>query len=128
MPFTFAHPAIVLPLRKSRYFHFPALLIGSMAPDFEYFFRMQAFSKYSHTLFGMFYVDVPLVIWLWFLYVYVVERPLLPSISFQNSSTVRSPTIYGLSSFLCGLFVLSLARHHQSSCLGCFYAQRGVCS
>lgn len=76
MPFTFAHPAIVLPLRHSRYFHFPALVAGSMAPDFEYFFRMQAFSTYSHTLLGIFVFDLPLVMALCLLFRHVVEAPL----------------------------------------------------
>ncbi|KQL44489.1 hypothetical protein AN963_24125 [Brevibacillus choshinensis] len=80
MPFTFAHPAIVLPLRQHHYFHFPALLIGSMAPDYEYFFRMQAYSTYSHTIVGVFYFDIPLVIMLWLLYTHVVKRPLLHSL------------------------------------------------
>ncbi|MDF2679050.1 MAG: hypothetical protein K0R47_240 [Brevibacillus sp.] len=74
MPFTFAHPAIVLPLRESRSFHFPALIIGSMAPDFEYFFRMQAYSAYSHTILGVFYMDVPLVIGLWLLFARVATK------------------------------------------------------
>ncbi|MDR7318737.1 DUF4184 family protein [Brevibacillus nitrificans] len=76
MPFTFAHPAIVLPLRHSRFFHFPALVAGSMAPDFEYFFRMQAFRTYSHTLLGMLVFDLPLVIALCLLFRHVVEAPL----------------------------------------------------
>lgn len=34
MPFTLAHPAIILPVSR-RYFHFPALVLGSMSPDFS---------------------------------------------------------------------------------------------
>lgn len=39
MPFTFAHPAIVLSfgIKKTKYLDLTALVIGSMAPDFEYF-------------------------------------------------------------------------------------------
>ena len=33
MPFTLAHPALVMPLRRWRMFHILPLLIGSMAPD-----------------------------------------------------------------------------------------------
>ena len=43
MPFTFSHPAIVLPLvRKSgHWFSATGLIIGSLTPDFEYFMRMR---------------------------------------------------------------------------------------
>ncbi len=39
MPFTFSHPAIVLPLirRYGRWFSATGLIVGSMAPDFESF-------------------------------------------------------------------------------------------
>ncbi|WNC12441.1 DUF4184 family protein [Brevibacillus brevis] len=77
MPFTFAHPAIVLPLRKSRFFFFPALALGSMAPDFEYFFRMQPYSVYSHTIAGIFWFDLPLVACLWLLFHAIVQEPLI---------------------------------------------------
>ncbi|WP_312115453.1 DUF4184 family protein [Brevibacillus reuszeri] len=77
MPFTFAHPAIVLPLRKSKWFSFTALVFGSMAPDFEYFFRMQPYSAYSHTLWGLIWFDVPLVLLLTLLYHAVVKRSLI---------------------------------------------------
>lgn len=77
MPFTFAHPAIVLPLRRCKWFSFSALVFGSMAPDFEYFFRMQAFSVYSHTMLGLWLVDLPIAILLAFLYQYVVKKPMI---------------------------------------------------
>ncbi|MBG9945225.1 DUF4184 family protein [Brevibacillus formosus] len=77
MPFTFSHPAIVLPLRKCKWFSFSALVFGSMAPDFEYFFRMQPYSLYSHTMLGLLLVDLPIAILLAFLYQYVVKKPML---------------------------------------------------
>lgn len=77
MPFTFAHPAIVLPLRKCKWFSFSALVFGSMAPDFEYFFRMQPFSVYSHTMLGLWLVDLPIAVLLAFLYQYVVKKQML---------------------------------------------------
>ena len=54
MPFTFSHPAIVLPLKylPKKWFSFTGLIIGSMTPDFEYFLRMKVKSDYSHTLNG----------------------------------------------------------------------------
>ncbi|WP_100401914.1 DUF4184 family protein [Bacillus sp. FJAT-42315] len=63
MPLTFAHPAAVLPFpRRSRWFDFSALVLGSMAPDFEYFFRGEPYGVIGHTLAGFFYFNLPLVI------------------------------------------------------------------
>jgi len=59
MPFTFAHPAIVLPL-KNKYFSLTGLIIGALLPDFEYFIRMNVISNYSHTILGVFLFNLPL--------------------------------------------------------------------
>ena len=52
MPFTFSHPAIVLPLEKkwNKYFSFTALILGSMSPDFEYFIRFKPMATIGHGL------------------------------------------------------------------------------
>ncbi|NMD47764.1 MAG: DUF4184 family protein, partial [Propionibacterium sp.] len=39
MPFTFFHPAAVVPLLRVRVLVPAALVIGAMSPDFEYFPR-----------------------------------------------------------------------------------------
>jgi len=62
MPFTFAHPAAILPLRRSRFLQTVPLIIGSMVPDAPYFFPV-GIAKYfleTHTLSSSFTVDVPL--------------------------------------------------------------------
>ena len=61
MPFTFSHPAIVLPLIKikPKYISSSALIMGSMAPDFEYFINMELGRVHGHTLAGAFYYDLP---------------------------------------------------------------------
>jgi hypothetical protein len=62
MPFTFSHPAIVLPfgkLAKNR-LSVTGLVIGSMVPDLEYFLRMKMESIYSHTWEGLIWFDIPL--------------------------------------------------------------------
>lgn len=70
MPFTFSHPAIVLPLKKisGKTLSLTGLVIGSMIPDFEYFIRMKVKSIYSHTLSGIFWFDIPLGLLLTFVY------------------------------------------------------------
>lgn len=50
MPWTFAHPAAILPLRRycPRRLHFPALVIGSLTPDFGYYLRWLDLSRLAH--------------------------------------------------------------------------------
>ncbi len=62
MPFTFAHPAAILPLRRSRFLQTVPLIIGSMVPDAPYFFpwRVARYVLETHTLYSSFTVDVPL--------------------------------------------------------------------
>jgi hypothetical protein len=62
MPFTLAHPIIVIPLKKlnRNWFSLTALVIGSMVPDFEYFIRMKVYSVYSHTIQGIFWFCLPI--------------------------------------------------------------------
>ncbi len=51
-----------------------ALIIGSMAPDFEYFIRMRVKSIYSHSLIGLLWFDLPLTILLAFIFHNVVRN------------------------------------------------------
>jgi hypothetical protein len=50
MPFTLAHPAAVLPLRRycPRWLDFPALVAGSVCPDLGYCFSQWHVAKFSH--------------------------------------------------------------------------------
>lgn len=70
MPFTFSHPAVVLPLTylPRRWYSLTGLVIGSVVPDFEYFVRMSVKSYYSHTWGGVFFFDLPMGLFLAFLF------------------------------------------------------------
>src|SRR4051812_22079461 len=70
MPFTFSHPAIILPLAKlSRHWlSLSGLVAGSVAPDFEYFFRMRMYSGISHKPEGLILFDLPTGIALTFIF------------------------------------------------------------
>lgn len=61
MPFTWCHPAIVLPLHRyaKGVTSLPALVIGSMMPDFVYFFSFGVSGSFSHSLPGLFLYCVP---------------------------------------------------------------------
>ncbi len=75
MPFTFSHPAIVLPLTylNKRLYSLTGLIIGSITPDFEYFLRMKVSSVYSHTWLGLFWFDLPLGFLLTYIYHNIVR-------------------------------------------------------
>jgi len=77
MPFTPAHPAIILPLIRSRYFSATGLIAGSMSPDFEYFFKMSVSSVHSHTVAGLLYFDLPVTILISLLFHLLVKKNLI---------------------------------------------------
>jgi hypothetical protein len=79
MPFTFAHPAAILPFSylSKKYISFTGLVVGSIIPDFEYFIRFSAKRHYSHTWAGIFWFDLPLALLVCFLFHNVVRDPLI---------------------------------------------------
>lgn len=90
MPFTFAHPAIILPLRNlsSRWFSGIALIAGSITPDFEYFLRMRIHSSCSHSIEGILTFNIPIGIILILLYLFLVQKPLLEALPASISSRI----------------------------------------
>lgn len=76
MPFTFSHPAAVLPLAfiRKKWISVTGLVIGSITPDFEYFFRMEQDSIYSHTWAGIFWFDLPLSLLLVYLFNSLIKK------------------------------------------------------
>jgi hypothetical protein len=61
MPFTLAHPAAVLPLKRycPRFLGFAGLVMGSVAPDAGYLFKLENF---SHSFVGSFAFSLPVAI------------------------------------------------------------------
>ncbi|MBX9686490.1 MAG: DUF4184 family protein [Candidatus Obscuribacterales bacterium] len=61
MPFTFSHPAAVLPLRKycPRYLNLVALMAGSIAPDLGYYLHNWHWSISGHSFLGSLSFDLP---------------------------------------------------------------------
>ncbi|WOV86919.1 DUF4184 family protein [Sporosarcina oncorhynchi] len=84
MPLTFAHPAVALPFsRNSKYVNFLALVLGSMAPDFEYFLRGKPNGEIGHTFVGFLVLNLPIVLIVYFVYLTYIHKALfshLPSI------------------------------------------------
>lgn len=90
MPFTFSHPAIILPLTylPKRWVSVSALVIGSLTPDFEYFIRMRINSQFSHYNVGLFWFDVPLGLLLTFIFHQLVRNPLIDNLPLFLKSRV----------------------------------------
>lgn len=80
MPFTPAHPAIILPLLRMRRLSATGLIIGAMAPDFEYFFKFSVSGKVGHTWWGVLYFDIPVVTLLSIVFHLVVKRSLITNL------------------------------------------------
>jgi len=118
MPFTFSHPAVIIPLLyfPKKWISLTGLIIGSMIPDFEYFIRMKPFSEYSHTLGGVFWFDLPLAILVAFIYHNIVRNALFDRFpaflqvrfsGFKNfgwNNYFRQNWIVVIFSFLVGIF------------------------
>jgi hypothetical protein len=95
MPFTFSHPALILPLTRlsKRWVSATGLVVGSIIPDFEKFLKMNDGNIYSHTIAGMFWFDLPLAVLLSFVFHQIVRDPLidnLPAFLRVRCSPVRS--------------------------------------
>ena len=80
MPFTLAHAAAALPFRRWRPVP-SALVIGTLAPDFEYLLRLAPRGRFGHTLIGSFVLTLPLallVLWIFHAFVKAPTAMLLP--------------------------------------------------
>jgi hypothetical protein len=63
MPFTLAHPAAVLPLRRVRYLRTAPLIIGAVTPDLPYYAPARLtghLTHDTHSMTGSFTIDLPL--------------------------------------------------------------------
>lgn len=71
MPFTPAHIVAAFPFRRSRLV-WSALIVGTIAPDLEYFLRLAPGQPYGHTLPGLFLITLPLaLVTLWLFHAFV---------------------------------------------------------
>ena len=77
MPFTPSHTIAVLPLVRARVLDPTCLVIGSMAPDFEYFVRGRLGGTVGHTLIGLVVWCLPVTLIVAGLYHAVVKWPWL---------------------------------------------------
>jgi len=82
LPFTISHAAAVLPLhRLSHKLPLTALMVGSMAPDFGYFFSHEASRAFTHSFSGLFIFSLPVGLLVWLFYVAVLEKATITLLS-----------------------------------------------
>ena len=104
MPFTLAHPAIMIPLqtRASRYQGLlSALIIGSMIPDFNYFLPLGVTRFESHTWFALLWFSLPLG-----LVFYLIYHSLLAPVVYSflpGKFQRRIPSIWSIAGFGTGI-------------------------
>lgn len=79
MPFTFSHPAIVLPLSflPKKWVSLTALVIGSLMPDLEAYVRFSSQKVHSHTWAALFWFCIPVGFILSLLYHLLVRDPFI---------------------------------------------------
>ncbi len=80
MPFTPAHPAIVLPFINKKYFSATALIIGSISPDFEYFFKASVSGVHGHSVAGILYFDLPVAIFVSLVFHLLIKKNLFANL------------------------------------------------
>jgi hypothetical protein len=83
VPLTISHAAAVLPLERLGKHKLPlsALMIGSMAPDFGYFFTHEASRQLTHSFSGLFIFAWPAGLCVWLFYVTVLEKATITLLS-----------------------------------------------
>lgn len=88
MPFTFSHPAILIPLSKSRFgLSVTGMVVGSMVPDFEFIIRMRTGENIGHHWAGIFLFDLPMAFFLCFAFHQYVREGLIQHL--PNGCRVR---------------------------------------
>lgn len=91
MPFTFSHPAIILPFQRlnSHYVSITGLIAGSIAPDFEYFIRMKMMGHCSHTALGALTIDLPITIIIALLFHQIVKKTLINHLPYYGRTRLE---------------------------------------
>src|SRR5687768_13819575 len=83
MPFTLSHPAVAVPFIKLG-LPLSALVAGSMAPDFPYYFHSSTRDHYAHSAIGIFMFCVPTGLVALGLFHKVLKLPLLSLLPFTH--------------------------------------------
>ncbi|WP_026951451.1 DUF4184 family protein [Algoriphagus mannitolivorans] len=112
MPFTFAHPAAILPASKTgNRLSQTGLIVGSMVPDLEFFFKLRLDENIGHKLHGILLFDIPVGILVAVLFHLFIKSPLihsLPSFIQRRISPFLNPGVLDSMKKNWGWFLFSL--------------------
>ena len=81
MPFTLAHPAAAIPFRRTPLI-MSAIVMGCLVPDFPHFLFLSTRVSFTHTVAGMFALDLPVALLMLWLFHTFLKQPMflfLPS-------------------------------------------------
>jgi Domain of unknown function (DUF4184) len=83
LPFTVSHAAAILPIHRFSQHRLPltALMIGSMAPDFGYFFSHEMSRVITHSPHSVFTFSLPAGLAVWWFYVAFLEKATITLLS-----------------------------------------------
>ncbi|MCH7402277.1 DUF4184 family protein [Belliella kenyensis] len=129
MPFTFSHPAVLFPwIKRSENLSVTALVIGSIVPDLEFYFKLRLDENIGHTFNGIFLFDYPVALLCFVIFHKFIKRALIqfspvfikkriPLDSMKNKSyRSRKSILLLLLSFSIGLashLILDFMTHFQ---------------
>jgi len=102
MPLTISHPAAAVPLARSG-LALSALVIGSMTPDFPYFFPFFPYGYISHSLIGLLIYCLPVGLFSLGVFHFLIKYPVL--------SLLGHLFIVGISAFAAELMLYSVYWH-----------------
>ena len=115
MPFTVSHAAAVLPLQRFGKIELPltALMVGSMAPDFGYFFSPEVSRQLTHSIPALFTFCLPAGFAAWLFYIAVLEKATITLLSDRWHSRFAHTDAITLSLIVraCFAIVLGAATH-----------------
>lgn len=112
MPFTFAHPAAVIPMHRVLRHRavLSALVIGSMAPDFQNFLPLGVERADSHSLAGIFWFSLPVGLAVYLIFHLLLKKPLCallpPDMAARLAPILAGPSLPRVSGAVVALSLL----------------------
>ena len=106
MPFTPAHPAIVLPLLNRKFLSATGLIAGSISPDFEYFFKARVSGVHGHTVLGIFYFDLPVVFFISLLFHLLIKESFISNLPPFLQRRLHHLSVFNFKEFLAKHYIL----------------------
>lgn len=92
MPFTFSHPAAAVPFRRSRLM-LSGLVIGSMAPDFQYFLHWTGQGRDAHTYPGIVLFTIPAAVLMFAIFHLLLKWPLVSLFPVEAQKRLVEPAM-----------------------------------